>query len=98
LELEGEKVAQCSEYVGIIKSNFIYLREEESDTLCWSKITLNGQFTAKSGYHTLFEATFGGTKHWWWDDILKFHTPLKVKLVFSVTLHQKLLTWDVGFK
>jgi hypothetical protein len=69
LGLEGEKAAQWSKYMNMLKSNFIYLRKEESDTLCWSKNPLNGQYTTKlgMGYLSLADATFGRSKWWWWE-------------------------------
>jgi hypothetical protein len=50
--------------VGLLKSNFICLREEESDTLCWSKNPINDKYTAKLEYLSLAEAAFGEAKRW----------------------------------
>jgi hypothetical protein len=71
----------------MLKSNFICLREEEEDSLCWARNPFNGNFSVKMGYLSLPENPGGDPKRWWWENIWKQHAPLKVKLTFWLALN-----------
>jgi hypothetical protein len=52
-------------YIDMLKSNFISLREEDVDSLCWSRSPLNGKYYIKMGYLSIGEESYGGPKRWW---------------------------------
>jgi len=98
LGLKGDKEENWKCYVGNLRSNFIFLQEEEVDSLCWSKNSQSGKYTVKLGYKALAEEAFSGEKQWWWPTIWSMHAPLKMKIVMWLATQQKLLTLDVGLR
>jgi len=62
LGMEVKLFVQWFSYIDMLNYIFIRLREEEVDSLCWSRNPLNGQYNIKLGYLSLAEKSFGGTK------------------------------------
>jgi len=58
LELEGESVDIWGDYVASLKSNLIFLKEDEEDSLFWISNEKSGLDTVKLGYHLLVEEAF----------------------------------------
>jgi hypothetical protein len=48
------------------------------------------------GYFALAEGFLEGGKKWWWSTIWKWHAPEKMKVLFWLSMEEKILTWDVG--
>jgi hypothetical protein len=69
LGLVQELAKEWNPYVDLLKSNFIYLKEEETYLLVWTKNHVNDIYTVKLGYHTLAEEDFHNLIHWWWEYI-----------------------------
>jgi len=49
---------ECITYLELLKFNFICLKEEDIDSLCWSKNPINGMYMVKMGYLMLLEEDF----------------------------------------
>jgi hypothetical protein len=77
-----------------LKSNFICLIEEVKDTMCWWKNVDIGNYTIKLGYPTITKEATIGERIWWWFAVWDLHAPLKMKLVFLLSLKNKILMWD----
>jgi hypothetical protein len=77
LGLVGAEAEEWSQFIGLMVANFIFLMEEDPDTLCWSKNPKSGDFTTKMGYKVWAESHFEGDKKWWWSLIWKISAPLK---------------------
>jgi len=69
--LPAKLVEKWDNYIGRLCKNFISMDEEANDTLCWSKNTKDGTFTAKLGYKVWQEDNFEGPKKWSWGTIWK---------------------------
>jgi hypothetical protein len=86
LDFEVEQEIEWNGYMGNINSNFIFLREGEADSLCWSKNSFSGNYTVKLGYQALVEEAFIGGKLRWWSHIWRLYAPLKMKLVMWLAM------------
>jgi hypothetical protein len=53
-------------------------------------------YSVKLGYLTIPKATFISEILWWWSIVWDLHVPLKIKIIFWLSLKNKLLTWDNG--
>jgi hypothetical protein len=47
-------------------------------------------------YITILEEAFSGKKMWWWSEVWDLNAPLKMKIIFWLSLKKKILTWDNG--
>jgi hypothetical protein len=93
LGLEGRIVEEWIRYIGILRSNFIKLRDEEDNNMVWSENERNGEYTTKIGYQAQVEQAFIGERIWWWEKVWKMHAPPKSKITLWLALHNQLLTW-----
>lgn len=76
--LEQDMAKEWAAFVEILKSNFICLKEDDIDSLCWVKNPVNGMYSVKLGYLVLAEEDFQESVQWWWAYIWKLKAPLKV--------------------
>jgi hypothetical protein len=95
---EGSLAAEWHSYVVKLVSNFIKLKEEEEDSLCWSKNMVTWVYTRKLGNATIMEARLFGDKKRQQNIPWKIHAPLKIKLTVWLALTNKLLEWENGLK
>jgi hypothetical protein len=98
LESVGEKVDLWEGYLNLLRSNFIFLQEEEEDTLLLSGNEKNGSYSAKLGYNVLVEEYFNDEKKLWWNFIWAPKTPNKSKIILWSAMENKMLAWDNGLK
>jgi len=64
LGLEGVEVEECIRCIRLLVSNYIMLRNDEEDSLCWSKNAKTGEYTTKIGYKVWMEDCRRGEKSW----------------------------------
>jgi hypothetical protein len=67
---------------------------EEHDELVWTKNQSAGTFISKLGYQALAEDRMGGQPVWWLRRIWKIPRLSKCKIILSLALRNKLLTWS----
>jgi hypothetical protein len=60
--LEGYLAPKWKSYVEKLVSNFIKVKEEEEETLSWSKNVATGEYTTKLEYAEIMEASIIGDK------------------------------------
>jgi hypothetical protein len=65
LELEGESVEIWGVYVASLKSNLIFIKEDEEDSLFWIGNDKSVMYTIKLGYKLLEKEEFTGYRKWW---------------------------------
>jgi hypothetical protein len=65
LELEGESVEMWGVYVDSLKSNLIFIKEDEEDSLFWIGNDKSVMYTINLGYKLLAKEDFTGYRKWW---------------------------------
>jgi hypothetical protein len=56
----GNQAEEWITFTDLLNSNFIHLREEEDDSIVWSRNEKNGNYTIKLGYLSQAEVAFEG--------------------------------------
>jgi len=71
LNLEDDIVEKWSDYVTSLKQGFIFLKEDEPDSIVWEKNKKSGIYTVKLGYLAIIEEHVEGALKWWWKSMWK---------------------------
>jgi hypothetical protein len=74
-------------YLSIGGGRYNVLVEKCSHGELYSKIRI---------YITILEEAFSGKKMWWWSEVWDLNAPLKMKIIFWISLKKNILTCDNG--
>ena len=55
---------------------------------------MTGEITTKLAYDSLFYNMRDSKRNWWYEALLEWNIPLKIKLFCWLMLENKILTWD----
>jgi hypothetical protein len=94
----GDLEAEWISYTTSLKLSFIFPKENESDTISWAKNIKYGSYTVKFGNLALVEESTEGVIKWWWREIWKWKSLEKIKVMFWLSMEQKIITWDFLWK
>jgi hypothetical protein len=96
LNPEGGLEEEWNAFTGNLKLNFICLEEEVANSLSRAKNVKSGTYSVKLGYLALVEGSLEGGIKWWWKSIWKWNAPEKMRVIFRLSMEEKILTWDAG--
>jgi hypothetical protein len=88
--LEGNEATEWSNYISLLRSTHVRIKDEEEDEPIWSKNTAMGRYTPKTGYMALCEDRLVEMSCWWGKTIWKYKCPLKSRIFMWLALNNKI--------